>query len=221
VIDLQNDAMRPEGKIAGAHNDISGMLEILPRCSDFIAEARKLRVKVGLELFVGAGPAAVAALAGRRLAPGLAMDTKGQATTDPKAALASGILTAIGRQKGYGLSVAAEALTADLTGSPVARNSHGHRNVTGGVGHFVLAIEPEFFIDRRSFETAVETLCSHIKMTPPSVPGGEVFLPGELGWRTYERRMREGISLPTALVDELRQLAERLGVPLLVTTRAP
>ena len=46
VIDVQNDAMRPEGKIAGAHNDISGMLEILPRCSDFIAQASKLRVKV-------------------------------------------------------------------------------------------------------------------------------------------------------------------------------
>jgi LDH2 family malate/lactate/ureidoglycolate dehydrogenase len=166
------------------------------------------------------GTAAVAALAKRRLAPGLAMDTKGEATTDPAAALASGILTAIGRQKGYGLSVAAEVLAAALTGSPVARNSHGHRIATGGVGHFVLALEPEFFIDRRSFETAVETLCSHIKMAPPSAAGGEVFLPGELGWRTYDRRMREGISLPTALVDELRQLAVRLGVPPLVTTRA-
>lgn len=46
MIDVQNDAMRPEGKIAAAHNDISGMLEILPRCSDFIAQARKLGVKV-------------------------------------------------------------------------------------------------------------------------------------------------------------------------------
>jgi nicotinamidase-related amidase len=46
VVDVQNDAMRPEGKLAKAQNDISGMLEILPRCAAFIREARNLGVKV-------------------------------------------------------------------------------------------------------------------------------------------------------------------------------
>lgn len=45
-IDIQNDAMRPEGKIARAGNDISGMLEILPRCEQLIADARALGVPV-------------------------------------------------------------------------------------------------------------------------------------------------------------------------------
>jgi ureidoglycolate dehydrogenase (NAD+) len=165
------------------------------------------------------GTAALAALAGTLLAPGLALDARGRSTTDPKAALESGILVAIGKQKGYGLSVAAEVLAGALTGSPVARDSHCHRMAAGGVGHFVLAIEPEFFIPRKSFYAAVERLCAHVKMTPSSQPDGEVYLPGQLGWRTYEKRMEEGIPLPQALFDELGRLAKRLGVRPLTSQR--
>ena len=45
-IDMQNDAMHPEGSLAAGGNDISGMLEILPRCQAFLAEARRLGVFV-------------------------------------------------------------------------------------------------------------------------------------------------------------------------------
>ena len=38
--------MHPDGKIAKAGNDISGMLEILPRCAAFLDEARSLGVLV-------------------------------------------------------------------------------------------------------------------------------------------------------------------------------
>jgi nicotinamidase-related amidase len=46
VVDVQNDAMLPEGKIAQAGNDISGMLEILPKCAAFLEEARALGIFV-------------------------------------------------------------------------------------------------------------------------------------------------------------------------------
>jgi nicotinamidase-related amidase len=46
VIDLQNDLVNPEGKLAQAGNDVSGMLRILPRCAAFIEEARALEVPV-------------------------------------------------------------------------------------------------------------------------------------------------------------------------------
>jgi len=174
---------------------------------------RRRPVVVDIALTEGRfGTAGLAALAGTPIAAGLALDTRGKPTTDPRAALESGILVAIGRQKGYGLSVAAEVLAGALTGSPVARDSHCHRMAAGGVGHFVLAIEPEFFIARRAFDAAVETLCRHVKATRPAEPGGEVYLPGELGWRTHEARTRDGIPLPTALFDELGSLAGRLGV---------
>lgn len=46
VIDMQNDLVKPEGKIAKTGLDMSGMYRILPLCADFIAEARAAGVPV-------------------------------------------------------------------------------------------------------------------------------------------------------------------------------
>ena len=46
VIDIQNDMMRPEGAVAQAGNDMSGMYRILPRCAEFVADSRRLGVPV-------------------------------------------------------------------------------------------------------------------------------------------------------------------------------
>lgn len=45
-IDMQNDAMHPDGMLAQAGNDISGMLGILPRCQAFLGVAREVGVLV-------------------------------------------------------------------------------------------------------------------------------------------------------------------------------
>jgi L-2-hydroxycarboxylate dehydrogenase (NAD+) len=158
------------------------------------------------------GSAALALLAGRSLAPGLALDTHGMPTTDPKEAMQSGALVAIGRQKGYALSVASEVLSGALSGSPVAMDSQCHKGALGGVGHFLMAINPAFFIEPAAFAAIVETLCGHIHAAAPSSSGGEVLVPGELGWRSYARRMRLGIPMPQPLLDALGALAARLKV---------
>src|SRR5947209_7959982 len=46
AIDIQNDAFRPDGKLAKAGNDITQMRAILPRCANFIADARRLMVPI-------------------------------------------------------------------------------------------------------------------------------------------------------------------------------
>src|SRR5438105_14341123 len=46
VIDVQNDAMRPEGKLATAHNDVSAMVALLPRVASFVESAREFGVNV-------------------------------------------------------------------------------------------------------------------------------------------------------------------------------
>jgi LDH2 family malate/lactate/ureidoglycolate dehydrogenase len=158
------------------------------------------------------GTAALALLAGRALEPGLALNSMGLPTTDPSEAIQSGALVAIGRQKGYALSVASEVLSAALSGSPVGADSQCHRNAAGGVGHFLMAINPSFFVERASFDATVEALCRQIHGVPPSDPNGEVFVPGELGWRTYARRLRTGIPMSQTLFDALTGLAERLQV---------
>jgi nicotinamidase-related amidase len=46
AVDIQNDFMRPEGKIAQAGNDVSALTAILPKCAAFIDEARALGVLI-------------------------------------------------------------------------------------------------------------------------------------------------------------------------------
>jgi nicotinamidase-related amidase len=46
VIDMQNDLVLPEGKVARAGLDVSAMVAILPRCQEFIGAARELGVDV-------------------------------------------------------------------------------------------------------------------------------------------------------------------------------
>jgi nicotinamidase-related amidase len=43
---MQNDMIRPDGLIARAGNDMTGMNRILPRCAAFVEEARSLEVPV-------------------------------------------------------------------------------------------------------------------------------------------------------------------------------
>jgi LDH2 family malate/lactate/ureidoglycolate dehydrogenase len=158
------------------------------------------------------GAVPLAAAEGRRLGPGLALDAAGHPTLDAQEALRSGLLTTIGGPKGYGLAVVAEILAGALTGSPLGRDSHSHRHQSGGVGHLVLAIQPEIFISREAFDEAVEKLCTQIDNTPPADPGVGVYVPGELGWQTFDRRQRNGIPLPKALYDELNRLAQRFDL---------
>jgi nicotinamidase-related amidase len=46
VIDVQNDAMRREGKLALAGNNVDDMVAVLPRIAAFVAEARELGIPV-------------------------------------------------------------------------------------------------------------------------------------------------------------------------------
>jgi nicotinamidase-related amidase len=46
VIDMQNDLVKPEGKVAETGLDMSGMYRITPLCGNFIAEARAAGVPV-------------------------------------------------------------------------------------------------------------------------------------------------------------------------------
>lgn len=44
AIDIQNDAMSPAGKLAEVGHDVTPMVELLPRCAEFIQGARLLSV---------------------------------------------------------------------------------------------------------------------------------------------------------------------------------
>jgi ureidoglycolate dehydrogenase (NAD+) len=95
-------------------------------------------------------------------------------------------------------------LAESLEGTP-----QGRRHRQNG---FVLAIDVARFSDPQAFRREVDRLVKALKALPVDPNAGEILMPGERGRRTLEQRARDGIPIPRAVCDELRALAERLGV---------
>jgi ureidoglycolate dehydrogenase (NAD+) len=157
---------------------------------------------------------------GQALPPGVAVDGNGDPTTDAQAAR---VPLPLGGPKGSGLSLMIECLTSLMVGNPVLaealegtpRGRHHRQNA------LVLAIDVARFGDPARFRRELTRLTSALKALPrrPDVP--EILMPGERGRRTFERRSREGIPIPRAIVEELHALADRLGVTMFVASPRP
>jgi LDH2 family malate/lactate/ureidoglycolate dehydrogenase len=154
----------------------------------------------------------VAAANGQKVPEGWGYDAKGRATTDPNAILANGILAAVGEDKGYGLSVMTEVLAGILTGSPFALGSNNHDHPKGGVGHFLLAIAPDFLRDMEAFYDDVEELVRQVKASPLAEDSKGIFLPGEIEDAKSAQADREGLVVSAELAEQLEELAGKTGV---------
>jgi LDH2 family malate/lactate/ureidoglycolate dehydrogenase len=62
-------------------------------------------------------------------------------------------------------------------------------------------------VDPAEFRREAGRLARAIKALPPQ-PGMEILLPGERGARSADERRRDGIPVPDAVLDELRNLME-------------
>ncbi len=103
--------------------------------------------------------------------------------------------------------VVSNAILADaLEGS-----AEGRRHRQNGLA---LAVDLAGFCDPGTFRREVDRLVKAVKALPPDPEAGGILVPGERGNRTLEHRNREGISIPRGTFDELKGLAERLGVPM-------
>jgi LDH2 family malate/lactate/ureidoglycolate dehydrogenase len=161
---------------------------------------------------VAFGKIRLAAVEKRTIPPGWAFDSRGRPTTDAEEAFHAGLLAPTGLHKGYGLSVIAEVLAGVLTGSPFATDADAHAHREGGVGHIVIAINPEAFVGRDRFYDGVERLIMQIKAVPLAEGAGSVFLPGEPEWNTAQVREKDGVPISEELAERLVALAEQLEV---------
>jgi ureidoglycolate dehydrogenase (NAD+) len=146
---------------------------------------------------------------GEALAPGLALDDEGNATTDPRMAV---LPLPLGGPKGSGLALMIECLCSLLAGNPILAEAlegtaKGARHYQNGL---VIAIDVARFVPLEMFMKEVERLLGDIKALPAQ-PGAEILAPGERGRRNAESR-RDDIALPPAVLKELSALAASLGV---------
>jgi LDH2 family malate/lactate/ureidoglycolate dehydrogenase len=152
------------------------------------------------------GQAVAAWRRGRSIPAGWAIDRRGRPVVNGRAAAEGRRLTplggthAMGSHKGYGLATAVEILSGVLPGG-------------GGVGHFVMALDPARFRATGEFEEEMDGLLDSLRSTDPLDPSRSVMVAGDPERSVAEERRRSGIPLARAVVEDLRGVAHSAGVP--------
>ena len=150
---------------------------------------------------VARGKINAAAQVGESIPEGWAVDADGNPTTDPKAALA-GTMLPMGDAKGAQLVLMVEILAAALSASQFGYEASSFFTSEGDpphVGQLLLAIDPRP-LSARGFGPRLGDLLAEITNQPGTR------LPGE---RRYELRAiaaKDGVTLPGALAQQLRDM---------------
>ena len=147
-----------------------------------------------------------AMLKGTPLPEGVALNSKGEFTTDPADILGkkdgnesvAGALTTFAGHKGFGLSLLVQLLGSAFSLAGFA----GHYAKDGG-GTFVLAIDPGLLAGTEEYMKRSRELVDSIKAAKP-IPGQKVILPGERGDALMKQAQDTGeIEIPDGIWNEL------------------
>ena len=150
---------------------------------------------------------------GTPLPEGWAMDKDGNPTTDPAAAM-NGLLMPVGGYKGVGITVMVELLCSVLSGGAFSREVNRMEDAAnpGNVCHFFFAADVARLMTPEQLRARMAEYIQMFKSVRLKDGVAEVYLPGELEWRTEQERRRTGIPLSEKSIGELNALADRVGV---------
>lgn len=163
----------------------------------------------------------------RPLPDGWVVDGQGNDVTDSNWAYCAvrgeedGGLTPLGRtesqssHKGYGLGVMVQILAGALTGTAFGRSRSDAED--DGVGHFCLAISPEFFGDQRLFESSVSQILDTLRSEPSLNPDQPVLVAGDKERSLRAARRSEGVPLSQKLCVQIAEVCEKSGTQFLLT----
>jgi L-2-hydroxycarboxylate dehydrogenase (NAD+) len=174
------------------------------------------------------GKIEIAVRKGEPIPPGWALDAAGQPTTDPVAMTQGGALLPLGSDrehgghKGYGLAVAVDVLSAVLSGAnwgPFAPaftlgQEAPPRSVGKGIGHFFGAMRIDAFRDPGEFRAQVDDYVRTLRATRPAPGTSGPLIPGDPERLAQAERETSGIPVLPAVLEDLREISRRTGVPL-------
>lgn len=158
---------------------------------------------------------------GRAIPEGWAVNAKGVALTDGRAAAVHRRLTPLGSthemgsHKGYGLAVAMEILSSVLPGG------QGRADTTSRVGHFFLTIDPRRFRDHGEFEADLDALMDSLHASRPVDPKRPVLVAGDPEYAASATRQHTGIPLTRRVVEDIRTVARAAAAPFLLDRKTP
>ena len=136
---------------------------------------------------------------GLEIPDGLAMGSDGLTTTDPEKAQTGGAFP-FGGHKGYALAVMIQMFTGVMMGgAPVPAPGKDY-------GLFVMAIDPQIFLDKADFDASVLAFVTKIKSSKRSEGVAEILIPGERAYRERALRQVEGLEIDDDVMARIQQL---------------
>ena len=142
-----------------------------------------------------------------------ALDGEGRSTDDPARAL-EGVMLPIGGPKGSALAIMMDVFSGVLSGSAYAggvANPHDPSR-PADVGHFLIAIKPDVFIDLEDFKTRMDHLYHRVTGSKRMEGVDRVYYPGEIEMLTKKERSRQGIPYSSTELGALDEEADKVGV---------
>ena len=110
--------------------------------------------------------------------------------------------------KGYGLGLVVEVLGGLLSGEGCASSERSFKSN----GVMFTVYEPSFFADEATYEREIEGLVAHVMSSRVKAGINEIFLPGQVEFRTSEKRRREGIDVDDGTWKRICDAARRVGL---------
>jgi LDH2 family malate/lactate/ureidoglycolate dehydrogenase len=174
------------------------------------------------------GKIEIARRRGEPIPEGWAVDKDGLDTTDPAAMIDGGAMLPLGSSrdlgghKGYCLAAMVDMLCCVLSGAnwgpfapPFAlRQEIPARSVGKGIGHFFGALRIDAFIDETEFRRQVDDWIRTFRKTKPMSGTDGVVIPGDPERACERERVKSGIPLLPAVVEDLTDISRRTGIPL-------
>lgn len=174
------------------------------------------------------GKVEIARRKGEPIPAGWAIDRNGAQTCDPQAMIDGGALLPLGSErergghKGYALALMVDVLSAVLSGAnwgpftpPFAlRQEVPARSVGQGIGHFFGALRIDGFVEPHEFKRQIDDLVRTFRRTKPAPGTQGPLLPGDPERAAERERAAHGIPLVPAVVEDLRAVSKRTGIPL-------
>jgi uncharacterized oxidoreductase len=154
---------------------------------------------------------------GEELPEDVFMDSEGNPAVDPSLYRKGGVIRTFGGEiagyKGFGLSLLVEILTGALTEAEVSNSDeYRARQVSGGNGIFMIAIDVGQVTDLDGFKKRVDDLLISVKNSPTAPGYDEILIPGDRERRKKKKLLIEGIFVEDKTWNEITSLAKELNV---------
>jgi len=154
------------------------------------------------------GKIRAARAAGQTIPTGWAVDKQGRPTNDPVAAL-EGFLAPMGGHKGSGLSLAVDILSGVMNGAKFLTGVPSwmeNPEIPSELGHFFILIDPARLVGKEVYDQSMGDFRDLILNTAAADSTQPVRLPGQAEQQQRVQAIKNGLSIPRILIEEISEL---------------